>query len=104
MTHQDIDNRSLLLAKAVVYKIENSLGPIGIEKAKSVCDKWLNKQTGNDIIEWKRILAQPWGKIKSVLLDQSETGCRLRQSNPFCGILSPKERWRIYKEFGEENR
>ena len=38
---------------------------------------------------------------RAVLLDESEEGQRLRQSSPFCGILTPRERWAIYREHRE---
>jgi hypothetical protein len=44
------------------------------------------------------ILQGSWPEIRSVLLDESEEGKRLRQNSPFCGILTPVERWAIYRE------
>ena len=40
----------------------------------------------------------PWPEIGSILFDDSEEGRRLRQSDPFSGILTPAERWEIYRE------
>jgi len=56
--------------------------------------------------EWMDVLKKPWSEVRSVLLDDSEKGRLLRQSNPFCGILTPRERWSIYQQFGvhEKNR
>jgi hypothetical protein len=39
--------------------------------------------------------------VRAVLLDESDEGQRLRQSDPFCGILTPEERWKIYREYSE---
>ena len=36
-----------------------------------------------------------------MLLEESESGQRLRQSTPFCGVLTPRERWAIYKDWSE---
>jgi len=44
------------------------------------------------------ILQRPWPEIRSIRLDDSEEGTRLRQSDPFCGILTAAERWEIYRE------
>ena len=49
--------------------------------------------------EWLQILEQPWEQIRQVLLDDSEMGRRLRQNDPFCGILSPQEHWAIYRTY-----
>jgi hypothetical protein len=54
--------------------------------------------------EWWFILQNPWEKIRSILLDQSEEGNRLRQNSPFCGILAPRERWEIYRRFNRKDR
>jgi len=45
-----------------------------------------------------------WDAIRLFLLDPGEEGCRLRQSSPFCGILSARERPAIFRRFGDENR
>jgi len=44
------------------------------------------------------ILQRPWPEIRNILLNESEEGTRLRQSDPFCGILTPAERWEIYRD------
>ena len=49
-------------------------------------------------MEWMEILRRPWSHIRAILLDDSENSRRLRQNDPFCGILTPKERWEIYRE------
>jgi hypothetical protein len=45
------------------------------------------------------ILSRDWPEVRGILLDDSEEGRRMRQSDPFCGILTPAERWEIYREF-----
>jgi hypothetical protein len=52
-------------------------------------------------MEWSVIMTRPWEEIRTILLDESEEGQRLRQSDPFCGILSPEERWEIYRDFAD---
>jgi hypothetical protein len=54
------------------------------------------------VAEWDRILEQEWEAIRLLLLDPGEKGRRLRQSNPFCGVLSPRERWEIYRRIAHE--
>lgn len=101
-THQQIDNRSLAMMKAIIKKIENDPRKMGLEKARSVCRRWLEIHTNPYLKEWDRILRGEWPDIKKVLLDNSEKGAALRQCNPFCGILSPKERWAIYRTFRDQ--
>jgi hypothetical protein len=48
--------------------------------------------------EWVVILQRSWPEIRTILLNDSAEGTRLRQNDPFCGILTPVERWKIYRE------
>ena len=42
--------------------------------------------------EWEAILERPWSEIRTILLDESEDGQRLRSPHPFKGIVTDKER------------
>ena len=100
-THQQIDKRSLRMARGIVAKIDQDPARAGLAKARSVCQRWYDQRPSPAIKEWLDILQQPWEQIREVLLDESENGKRLRQSDPFCGILTPRERWEIYREFSD---
>jgi len=100
-THQQIDERSLAMAKAIVAKIDTDPGKAGLARAKATCQRWFRERPIPAIGEWLAILERPWEEIRQVLLDESETGRRLRQSDPFCGILTPQERWAIYRAYHE---
>jgi hypothetical protein len=98
-SHEQLDQRSLLLARQIVQKIDADPLHAGLEKARSVCRRWAQRNPTPAVREWLGILKGSWSEVRSVLLDDSERGRRLRQSDPFCGILSPRERWRLYKAF-----
>ena len=98
-THEGIDQRSLAMARAIVEKIDRDPQRKGLEKARGTCERWLNMRSSSAIREWREILQRPWEEIRAVLLDESEEGRRLRQSGPFCGILTPHERWEIYRAY-----
>ena len=102
-THQEIDTRSLALARAVVAKIDADPSREGLRDARENCARWLQTNPLRAIEEWQAILEQDWDHVRLVLLDESENGKRLRQSNPFCGVLSPRERWDIYEQFSHEH-
>ena len=96
-THQDIDRRSLEMARQIVAKIDADPQRAGFERAKSVCRRWV--EMGNvPAREWLQLLERPWEDVRSILLDESDEGQRLRQNDPFCGILTPNERWQIYRK------
>lgn len=103
-THQEIDLRSLALARAVVAAIDRDPSRTGLERARRTCARWAAKVSSPAVAEWAGILAGGWEQVRSVLLDPGERGRRLRQSSPFCGVLVPRERWRIYRSFADDHR
>ena len=103
-THAQIDNRSLALARAVVAVIDGDSARRGLERARCVCARWGRESPSPVVAEWQRILAGSWDSIRAVLLDVGEKGKRLRQSSPFCGILTARQRWDIYKRFAHDSR
>lgn len=52
--------------------------------------------------EWKSILDGPLEKVIAVLTGTDERATRLRQSNPFTGVLTPQERNQIILEFHDK--
>jgi hypothetical protein len=96
-THAGIDRRGLTMARRIVAKIDGDAGREGLAHARKVCARWV-EQGNVPAKEWMIILQRPWPEIRSILLDDSEEGRRLRQSDPFCGILTPAEPWEIYRE------
>ena len=100
LSHSQIDKRSRFLAEEVARKIDADPNGHGLAHARALCARWLALPSASpDLKRWQDILSRPWADIRAHLLDPSEEGARLRQSNPFCGVLSPHERWRVYKEF-----
>ncbi len=98
-THQQIDQRSLRLARAVVEKLERGDPRTGIDLARENNRRWREMNPSRLHDAWATILSGEWTGIRAVLLDESERGAQLRQNNPFCGVLTPPERWAIYREF-----
>ncbi|MFL6248704.1 MAG: hypothetical protein ACJ74H_21955 [Thermoanaerobaculia bacterium] len=96
-THQEIDRRSLEMVRRIVAKIDADPDRRGLEHAKRVCERWVSQGIVS-AREWLMLLEKPWVEIRAILLDESDEGQRLRQTDPFCGILTPTERWQIYRE------
>ena len=100
-THEQVDERSLAMARAIVTKIDDDPARAGLSKARATCLRWYQERPSPAIKQWLEILNRPWEQVREVLLDVSEEGQRLRQSDPFCGILTPQERWEIYRNYSE---
>jgi hypothetical protein len=101
-THAQVDHRSLRLAWTIVGKLEAGDVQAGIDRARSVNHRWRAQAASRLHDDWAAILQGDWPSIRRVLLDESERGAQLRQNNPFCGILTPQERWAIVREASHE--
>ena len=100
-SHEWIDSRSLALDLAIAEKLRAE--PSLVERARRTLDRWLEQRqpaAPSVLLEWREILSRwPFGRILDLLGGTDETSRRLRQSSPFCGILSPEERLAILKEY-----
>lgn len=103
-THDEIDRRSLALAKAIADLIDRDPERRGLAKARSVCARWSQTAPQPAVEEWRNLLEKEWASIRKLLVSEDETGQRLRQSSPFCGILTPVERWRYFRETSHDPR
>lgn len=98
--HRLIDERSLAFDRLIAEKLQRD--PTLLEKARANLARWLQTtdlRSAPDLLEWQRLLAQPLDKILAVLVSSGERAMRLRQSSPFCGILTPVERLAIIREY-----
>lgn len=102
-THDGIDRRSLALAQAVVEIIDRDPAHAGLGKARQTCARWMRETPSRAVEEWCGILGEDWERVRLVLLDPGPEGRRLRQSSPFGGILTPRQRWDIYRQFSDEH-
>lgn len=98
--HASIDQRSLALGQAVARRLRDD--PALVTRARATLRRWVNTcspRVRPALLEWDRVLQSPVAEVLEVLTGTSERAIRLRQSNPFAGVLSPRERSAILKEF-----
>lgn len=91
------------MVREIVARIDADPEQRGFTHAKAVCRRWVDQGVAS-AHEWSSILERPWDEVRLILLEESEEGRRLRQTDPFCGILTPRERWAIYREARDEAR
>ena len=94
--HQRLEDGTLALHKEIAKRLEEN--PQLIEVAKANLERWTLR--GGDLPvwrAWREILNGTLPQVLTVLLSEDEDCKRLRQSSPFCGILSPRERGDIYE-------
>lgn len=96
-THQEADERSLLMARAVAELIQSD--PTLMKRAARHLERLARDDQGTaagDIAEWRQLLeTYSPGKISRLLVSDSSRAARLRQSSPFLAVLSPDERDRL---------
>ena len=100
-SHEWIDERSLELDRQVATKLRAD--PSLLERARTTLDRWLAQRPSgvpSVLREWQEILSRwPLERSLELLASSDENTRRLRQSSPFCGILSPEERLAILKDY-----
>ncbi|MEN9282849.1 MAG: hypothetical protein RLZZ179_342 [Verrucomicrobiota bacterium] len=100
MTHAAIDLRSLMMHRIIAERL--LADPSLLEIPRANLARW-NCPDRAWWHEWSTILRKPLDEIVSIMLRDDEEGCRIRQSSPFAGILSPQEVWKLKREFKESH-
>ncbi len=97
--HSRLDERSLALHRLVAQKA--LAGPALLDKARGNLRRWreANGSPSLALAEWEQILSSPVEQVLAFLVERSERATRLRQSSPFCGILTEAERCAIYESY-----
>lgn len=95
--HSRIDERSLALHRLVAAKLRAD--PDLLRIARDNLRRWRQASDGASSAwqEWEQLLDGPGDQVERLLVERSERATRLRQSSPFCGILTDSERRRIYE-------
>ena len=84
--------RSLAFDRLVAAKLRSE--PAHVEKARRNVARWLegcSRRTRPALLEWQRLLSGPLDKLLALLHATDERATRLRQSSPFCGILTQEK-------------
>ncbi|MFN8612216.1 MAG: hypothetical protein U0931_32020 [Vulcanimicrobiota bacterium] len=99
--HDRLEKRAMVLAREVVRKIDADPRRIGLEQARQRCRLWLEQRPNPYLIHWQELLLQNWAEVRLMLLADTEEARQLRQNSPFCGVLTPQERWQVYRHAQE---
>ena len=100
-SHQWIDQRSLALDRCIAEKLQAD--PDLLQRAQVTLSRWIEQRQPAIppvLRQWQEILSRcTREEILAWLTRDDEEARRLRQSSPFCGILSAEERLAILKEY-----
>ena len=98
-THAQIDHFNLRLHEEVAKCVRAN--PAMLDRARANIARW-KQQPGwsgpRDLDVWSAILAGPLEGVLSAMVARTEEGDRLRQSSPFCGIITQARRMEIFRE------
>ncbi len=97
------DQRSLAYHHAIAEKIKQD--PVSsLERAKQTLKKMMvqNPFARELLIVWQQWLKLPLDDLIQKILDPAPLARELRQVSPFAGLLSPKERVCVLKQFRKE--
>ena len=102
--HRHIDARSRALAVAVAEELRRQ--PALVNVAKRNITAWMkNSSPGvlSTLEEWGVALSGSTDDIIELLTGEGERSVRMRQSNPFAGVLSSSQRTEILNRFSERD-
>lgn len=98
--HRDIDKRSLAFGRAIAARLQEH--PEFVVRARLTILRWMETCSPRSQLaleEWLAALDGPIEGVLALLTSPDERATRLRQSNPFTGVLSSPERNQILREF-----
>lgn len=99
------DDFSLALGRAVARHLEAD-----VDAVRAVADRKLNRARAQYDVEpqwirqWQQLIGGPVEALVEVLTSPDESARVLRQSSPFAGVLTPRERWAILAEVKKARR
>ena len=100
LTHTEKDRQLKELSRKLAKAIEQDASLL--KRAKEHVDRLLKKNQGTatrDIMEWRDILKMySIQRLTRFLVSSGERANRLRQSNPFFAVLTPKEQALLLNE------
>ena len=98
--HQTIDRRSLAFGQALAARVRAD--PALVDAARATLARWMSTcspRARPALEEWEAVLTGPLDGVIALLTGTDERATRLRQSNPFAGLLPNEERLSIIRRF-----
>jgi hypothetical protein len=96
--HERNDRVNLAYHRAIAERLLSDPGVLA--RARERVDAWAERGTVHRhyVDEWQSVLQRHPQEIASLLADEGAHAMALRQVSPFAGVLTPRERWAIWRE------
>jgi hypothetical protein len=98
--HRLIDERSLAFGRAIAARLAED--PSLVNHARANIARWMRTASAGvkpDLAAWSAALDGPVEGVIGLLTADDERATRLRQSNPFAGVLCQQARSDILRRF-----
>jgi hypothetical protein len=95
--HRLAEERSVAYHRAIAERLRTR--PEILERARRRVEGWLAEGRPAPVVaaRWAALLAGDLAALQAFMVERSEQADELRQSSPFAGALSPRERWQIWR-------
>jgi hypothetical protein len=92
------EKRSLAFHRAIAERLADD-GDVLVVARERVAE-WLRTGAVHPTYAaaWQAIFAGDPRSVAAAIVAETEEACALRQVSPFAGVLSPRERWRLWRE------
>jgi transcriptional regulator with XRE-family HTH domain len=99
------DQRSLELHRAIAEKLVADPASV-VRKARKNVELMIktNPEASALLRAWRQALSLPTSDLLDLLDDPRPRARELRHVSPFAGVLTPGERWDLYRRFGHSDR
>jgi hypothetical protein len=96
-THKLAESRSLAAHRLIAQRIPGD--PSICVRARAHLERNLARDITHAFYleQWRALLAGPVEQLVHALCEESEAATALRQTSPFAGILTARERWALWK-------
>lgn len=99
------DRRSLELHRAIASKLLTQPDAMTLKAKQNIVRMTRSNPHASPLLsEWRRLLRRSAPEIADLLVDPRPHARELRHVTPFAGVLTPAERWSVYRRFQFEDR
>lgn len=94
--HRIAEARSLALHRLLAERL--LVDPRVVQQARALAARWLAEGRATHYMKrWLELLSRDLREVASTIVREDEDLRALRQCTPFAGIISPRERWELWR-------